>query len=82
VLSGGKSRHEIMDHAFLREKIINGEIIFKYCPTDMMIADIYTKALSKDQFILLRDFALGHVIWTSQQLSISISSESDEDQDS
>jgi hypothetical protein len=48
----------------------------------MMIADIYTKALSKDQFILLRDFALGHVIWTSQQLSISISSESDEDQDS
>jgi hypothetical protein len=82
VLSGGKSRHEIMDHAFLREKIINGEIIFKYCPTDMMIADIYTKALSKDQFILLRDFALGHVIWASPQLCISISSESDEDQDS
>jgi hypothetical protein len=83
VLSGGKSRHEIMDHAFLREKIINGEIIFKYCPTDVMIADIYTKALSKDQFILLRDFALGHVLWTSeQQLMVSTSSEVGEDQDS
>jgi hypothetical protein len=59
VLSGGKSRQEILDHQYLRERILNKEVIMQYCSTEEMIADIYTKALPRIQFQKLRDMVLG-----------------------
>jgi hypothetical protein len=39
---------EIKTH-FLRENIENKDVEFIYCPTEMMLADILTKALPREQ---------------------------------
>ena len=39
-----------VQHHFVQEKILSGEIIVVYCPTQDQIADILTKPLVKDKF--------------------------------
>lgn len=51
----GRSKHIDIKYHFIREQIINGNIKLKYCATQDMVADIFTKALSKDKFVKLRD---------------------------
>lgn len=41
-----KGRIDIRYH-FVRSALNNGKIIIKYCPTDSMVADIMTKAMTK-----------------------------------
>ncbi|CAL9013344.1 unnamed protein product [Prunus brigantina] len=50
-----KSRHISRKFHFIREAIQAKEIELIYCKTEDQIADILTKALSKDHFVHLRD---------------------------
>ncbi|CAL9022194.1 unnamed protein product [Prunus brigantina] len=50
-----KSRHISRKFHFIREAIQAKEIELIYCKTEDQIADILTKALSKDRFVHLRD---------------------------
>ena len=45
-----RTKHIDVRHHFLRDKVEKGNIVLTYCPTEEQIADIFTKALSKDQF--------------------------------
>ena len=39
---------------FVREQVRNGTIRLKYCQTDEMTADMFTKSLAKTKFAKLR----------------------------
>ena len=45
-----RTKHIDVRHHFLRDNVEKGYILLTYCPTEEQIADIFTKALSKDQF--------------------------------
>ena len=45
-----RTKHIDIKHNFIREKVENGELILKYCPTNDMIADLLTKALPRTLF--------------------------------
>lgn len=48
-----RCKHIDIKYHFVRDQIFKGSIAVKYCPTENMIADMFTKALSKDRFIKL-----------------------------
>ena len=50
-----RTKHIDIAFHFIREKVGNGSIDVKYCPTDQMLADIMTKSLSKEKFIKFRE---------------------------
>ena len=41
--AGNKSRHINIRYFFIKDRIENGEMRVEYCPTDLMLADYYTK---------------------------------------
>ena len=43
-------KHIDIAYHFARERVASKEIDIVYCPTDSMIADVMTKALSKEKF--------------------------------
>ena len=45
-----RTKHICVRHHFLRYNVEKGNIVLIYCPTAEQIADIFTKALNKDQF--------------------------------
>jgi ATP sulfurylase len=44
-----RTKHINLQHHFVRERIENGEVTFKYCSTEDMVADVLTKALPREQ---------------------------------
>lgn len=56
---GQRSRHINLRYHFIREKILAKEIVAVYCPTENMVADIFTKPLDKIKFRLFRDMLMG-----------------------
>jgi hypothetical protein len=61
VLCSSRTRHIHRDHHYIRELVLQSKtVVVKYCPTNEMVADIFTKALSRHQFCYLRDILLGH----------------------
>ena len=48
----GRAKHIAIKHHFIREQVGNGPI--EYCPTNEMLADMFTKGLSREQFGKLR----------------------------
>ena len=44
-LSGKRTQHINIRYFFITDCIKNGEVRAEYCPTDMLIADFYTKPL-------------------------------------
>lgn len=36
--------------SFIRENVVNNEVILKYFPTDQMVADLLTKLIPRDAF--------------------------------
>ncbi len=43
------TKHNDIQCHFIREKLESGEIGLKYCPTQDLVADVLTKALTKEQ---------------------------------
>ena len=50
----GRAKHIDIKYHFIREQVNSGNIMLKYCPTDRMTADMFTKPLSNEQFCKLR----------------------------
>ncbi|BBG95721.1 wall-associated kinase 2 [Prunus dulcis] len=50
-----RTKHIEIDCHIVREKLQAGIISPSYVPTRFQLADIFTKALGKDQFVILRD---------------------------
>ncbi len=46
-----KSKHIRVRHHFVRERQLMKEIAYAFCPTEKMIADVFTKSLEKGKFI-------------------------------
>jgi hypothetical protein len=49
------ARHYAVRLRFLQELVVNKEVEFKYCPTDVQLADVFTKPLDSDKFVRFRD---------------------------
>ncbi|CAH9126696.1 unnamed protein product [Cuscuta epithymum] len=50
-----RSKHIQIDYHFVRERVAHGDLLVKYVPTHLQLADIFTKALSSQQFNFLKD---------------------------
>ncbi|BBG94392.1 NAD(P)-binding Rossmann-fold superfamily protein [Prunus dulcis] len=50
-----RTKHIAIKHHFLREVSANKEVELKYCKTEEQIADIFTKAIPRPKFKLLRN---------------------------
>ena len=55
-----RTRHVHIRNNFIGQFIESKEIKVIYCPTQKMIADIFTKPLDKAQFCFLRDYLMGY----------------------
>ena len=64
--SGKRTKHINIRYFFIQDRIKSKEISVKYCPTDQMLADYFTKPLQGAKFILFRDMILGitHIDFT------------------
>ncbi|CAH9090144.1 unnamed protein product [Cuscuta epithymum] len=50
-----RSKHISIDYHFVRERVSHGDLVVRYVPTQFQLADIFTKCLSPQRFIFLRD---------------------------
>jgi hypothetical protein len=46
----GRAKHIAIRYHFIREKVEEGEVNLKYCPTEKMLADVFTKGLPEERF--------------------------------
>ena len=53
----GRAKHVDIKYHYIREQVNDGTVELKYCPTNNMIADMFTKGLGRDRFIKLRELA-------------------------
>jgi hypothetical protein len=53
-----RTRHIALKYFYVSEQVHNGDLIIKYCPTESMTADILTKALQGEQFMILRNLLM------------------------
>ena len=56
----GNSRHIEIKHFWVKDRVDKKEIEVRYCPTRMMLADYFTKALQGSLFRLFRDIIMGY----------------------
>ncbi len=42
-----KSKHINVKYHFIRDLVINGDVLLSYLPTNLMVADIFTKSLPR-----------------------------------
>ena len=56
---GKRSRHVEICHYLVKDFIDKGTLTLKYCPTELMLADFFTKPLQGSLFKLFRDVILG-----------------------
>ena len=54
----GRNRHFCIKMAWLREQVAQGNILFVFVPSKMNVADIFTKILADDKFVVLRTLLL------------------------
>ena len=50
-----RSEHINIKYHYVRERVNNGKIVVKYCPTEEMFADLLTKGIGPTEFNKLRD---------------------------
>ena len=58
--SGKNTRHINVRYFFVADRVESGEIRIEHCPTGIMIADYFTKALQGATFRRLRDMIMGN----------------------
>ena len=51
----GKTKHISIKYHFVRNLVNDQEIDVQYCPTNLMLADIFTKGLSAEKFMFIRN---------------------------
>ena len=56
----GNSRHIAVRYFFTKDRIEKGKLVVEYCPTNLMIADFFTKALQGKVFKFFRDIIMGY----------------------
>ena len=56
----GNSRHVNVRYFWVKDRIEKGELDLKYCPTEKMIADYFTKALQGSAFMKFWYVVMGH----------------------
>ena len=59
--SGQRTRHIDIRHFFLKDRIENKEFVVKYCPTELMVADFFTKPLQGNLFMKLNAVIMGEI---------------------
>ena len=50
----------ISDIFFVKDRVDKGEVKVEYCPTELMLADFYTKPLQGRLFKRFRDVLMGY----------------------
>ena len=50
-----RSKRIVVDVHFVRDKVAQGDLIVQYVPTQLELADIFTKGLPSSRFCFLRD---------------------------
>ena len=53
--SSRRTRHINIRYFFVKDRIASGEVTVKYCPTDKMMADYFTKPLQGALFVKMRN---------------------------
>ena len=48
-----RTKHMVGKFSYVRERLLYGDIVLKYVPTDLMLADMFTKAVSKPTLLRL-----------------------------
>jgi hypothetical protein len=67
---GQKSRHIDIRYFFIKDRVDSGEIDIVHCPTEMMVADFFTKPLQGALFKKLKSVIMGEIdVQTFQNLS-------------
>ena len=56
--SGKRTRHINIRYFFITDRIKSNEVNIKYCPTEMLLADFYTKPLQGSLFKIFRNMIL------------------------
>lgn len=57
-----RTKHIEVDCHFIREKLVSGELLPRYLPSHIQLADLFTKGLSKHQFqFLIRELGLSNL---------------------
>ena len=56
----GNSRHVNIRYFFVKDRIDKKEVRVEYCPTEIMLADYFTKALQGRLFLLFRSVIMGY----------------------
>jgi hypothetical protein len=67
---GQKSRHIDIRYFFIKDRVDSGEIDIVHCPTEMMVADFFTKPLQGALFKKLKSVIMGEIdVQTFQNMS-------------
>ena len=53
-----KPKHVRVRYDFLKEQVRNNVIVFRYIPTELQLADIFTKPIIGERFFYFRDCLL------------------------
>ena len=54
LVSHNRSKHIALDYHFVREKVAAGHLPVQFVPSAFQIADLFTKSLSRPQFLFFR----------------------------
>ena len=57
----GNLRHIDIRYFFVKDRVDKGEIFITYCPTEVMLADFFTKPLQGRLFKFFRDIIMGRL---------------------
>ena len=50
-----RTKHIKIDYHFIREKVVNKDVVVRYINTHNQVADIFTKGHTADRFCILHD---------------------------